>query len=158
MTSTPDAAEARVAEPGDAEAIGRLLHAFNVEFGEPTPGSDVMARRVRHLLEAGEITVVLGKGEPDSLALLRFRPSLWNDALDAYLEELYVVPARRGRGRGRALMEAAIELARRRGAADMHLGTSEADVAARALYESLGFSNREGGPDGPIQYFYEREL
>jgi ribosomal protein S18 acetylase RimI-like enzyme len=89
---------------------------------------------------------------------LRFRPSLWNDALDAYLEELYVAPARRGQGRGWALMEAAIELARGRGAADMHLGTSEADVAARALYESLGFSNREGGPNGPIQYFYEREL
>ena len=40
----------------------------------------------------------------------------------------------------------------------MDLGTSEDDVAARALYESLGFVNREGGPDGPISYFYEREL
>jgi hypothetical protein len=40
----------------------------------------------------------------------------------------------------------------------MDLGTSEDDVAARALYESLGFTNREGGPDGPISYFYEREL
>ena len=40
----------------------------------------------------------------------------------------------------------------------MDLGTSEGDVAARALYESLGFSNREGPPDGPISYFYEREL
>ena len=29
---------------------------------------------------------------------------------------------------------------------------------ARALYESLGFSNREGRPDGPRNYFYEREL
>lgn len=158
MTSAPDAGEVRVAEPGDAEAIGRLLHDFNVEFDEPTPGSGVMASRVRRLLEIGEITVLLGGGAPDGLALLRFRPSLWTDSLDAYLEELYVIPARRGHGLGRALMEAAIELARRRGAADMHLGTSEADVAARALYESLGFSNREGGPDGPIQYFYEREL
>ncbi|MFL5839941.1 MAG: GNAT family N-acetyltransferase [Thermoleophilaceae bacterium] len=158
MTSTPDSAEVRVAERGDADAIGRLLHDFNVEFGEPTPGSDVMASRVRRLLEAGEITVLLAGREPDGLALLRFRPSLWSDSLDAYLEELYVAPARRGQGRGRALMEAAIDLARSRGGGDMHLGTSEADVAARGLYESLGFSNREGGPDGPIQYFYEREL
>jgi GNAT superfamily N-acetyltransferase len=158
VKSTRDPAEVRIAEPGDAEAIGRLLHDFNVEFGEPTPGPDVVAGRVRRLLEAGEITVLLSRGGPDGLALLRFRPSLWNDALDAYLEELYFVPARRGQGRGRGLMEAAIELARTRGARDMHLGTSEADVAARALYESLGFINREGGPDGPIQYFYEREL
>jgi ribosomal protein S18 acetylase RimI-like enzyme len=55
-------------------------------------------------------------------------------------------------------MEAAIEVARARGAAWMDLGTGEDDVAARALYESLGFSNREGRPDGPVNYFYEREL
>ena len=24
--------------------------------------------------------------------------------------------------------------------------------------ESLGFSNREGAPDGPVNYVYEREL
>jgi ribosomal protein S18 acetylase RimI-like enzyme len=68
------------------------------------------------------------------------------------------VPARRGRGLGRALMNAAMKLARETGADYMDLGTSEADVAARALYESLGFSNREGKPDGPINYYYERKL
>jgi hypothetical protein len=25
-------------------------------------------------------------------------------------------------------------------------------------YESLGFSNRDAHPDGPVNYFYEREL
>jgi len=40
----------------------------------------------------------------------------------------------------------------------MDLGTGENDVVARALYESLGFSNREGKPNGPVNYFYEREL
>ena len=49
-------------------------------------------------------------------------------------------------------------LARGRGADHMDLGTSEDDVAARALYESLGFRNREGRADGPVSYFYEREL
>ena len=89
---------------------------------------------------------------------MRFRPSLWSEALECYLAELYVVPERRGRGLGRALMDAAIEHARRRGAGHMDLGTSEDDVAARRLYESLGFTNREGRPDGPVMYFYEREL
>jgi len=69
-----------------------------------------------------------------------------------------VVPERRGHGLGRALMNAALELARQEGAVWIDLGTSEADVVARKLYESLGFSNREGKPDGPINYFYEREL
>ena len=69
-----------------------------------------------------------------------------------------MVPGRRGQGLGRALMEAAIDQARHHGAAHMDLGASEDDVAARALYESLGFTNREGGPGGPVNYFYEREL
>ena len=30
----------------------------------------------------------------------------------------------------------------------MELGTGEADVVARALYESLGFDNHEHGPGG----------
>jgi ribosomal protein S18 acetylase RimI-like enzyme len=69
-----------------------------------------------------------------------------------------VVPGRRGLGLGRALMEAAIEVARAEGADHMDLGTGEDDVAARALYESLGFDNTGGRPGGPVNYFYEREL
>jgi ribosomal protein S18 acetylase RimI-like enzyme len=148
----------RRAELADAEAIGQLLHDFNSEFGEPTPGPRALAERVRQLLPAGEITVLLGGSKPHGLAVLRFRPAIWTEALDCYLEELYVVPGRRGQGLGRALMEAAIELAREKGATHMDLGTSEDDVAARALYERLGFSNREGKPGGPVNYFYEREL
>jgi ribosomal protein S18 acetylase RimI-like enzyme len=51
-----------------------------------------------------------------------------------------------------------MELARGRGADRMDLGTSEDDVAARALYERLGFTNRDGGAGGPVMYVYEREL
>ena len=40
----------------------------------------------------------------------------------------------------------------------MHLGTAENDVGARAPYESLGFNNRGGRIDGPVEYFCEREL
>ena len=148
----------RRAEAGDAGDIGRLLHDFNAEFGEPTPGADAVAERVRALLAAGEMIVVLGGDGPDGLAVLRPRPALLTEGLECYLEALYVVPARRGRGLGRAILEAAMDVARREGAIEMHLGTSERDVAARALYESLGFSNRDGQADGPVNHLYEREL
>jgi ribosomal protein S18 acetylase RimI-like enzyme len=148
----------RLGELGDADAIGRLLHEFNSEFDEPTPGPHRLAERIGQLLAEGEIGVLLAGAGPDGLAVLRFRPSIWSLALECYLAELYVVPGRRGHGLGRALMEAAMELARERGADYMDLGTGEDDAAARALYESLGFDNRGGRPDGPVNYFYEREL
>jgi ribosomal protein S18 acetylase RimI-like enzyme len=148
----------RRANPADAEAIGRLLHDFNTEYEEFTPGPEALAERVRELLGSGDPEVLLAGDEPCGLAVLRFRPAIWKEGLECYLAELYVAPDRRGQGLGRALMEAAIELARERGAHWMDLGTSEDDVAARALYESLGFTNREGRPDGPIMYVYERDL
>ena len=148
----------RRAAVDDAPAVARLLHDFNTEFSDPTPGVAVLTDRTRQLLAERKITVLLGGAGPDGLAVLRFRPSFWTGALDAYLEELYVAPAERGRGIGRALLEAAIEAAREAGAARMDLGTSEDDSAARALYESCGFTNRERPPDGPIMLHYERDL
>jgi GNAT superfamily N-acetyltransferase len=156
--SDPPSLSVRRGTSRDAVDIGRLLHDFNNEYGDPTPGPARLAERIRQLLAGGDTAVLLGGAGPDGLAVLRFRPAIWSEALECYLAELYVVPERRAQGLGRALMNAAIELARREGAGYMDLGTSEADVAARALYESLGFSNREGRPDGPISYFYEREL
>jgi GNAT superfamily N-acetyltransferase len=148
----------RCASAADAHAIGHLLHDFNREYDEPTPGPSVLAERIGRLLGAADTVVVVGGPGPDGLAVLRFRPDIWSESLECCLAELYVAPGRRGEGLGRALMNAAIDQAKRHGAGRMDLGTSEDDVAARGLYESLGFTNREGAPDGPVNYFYEREL
>ncbi len=150
--------EIRRAGPGDAAEVARLLHDFNSEFEEPTPDLATLTERSRRLLEAGEMTVLLAGEGPDGISLFRFRPALWAEGLECYLQELYVAPALRGRGIGRALLEATIELARERGAAGVDLNTGETDTEARALYESMGFTNREGSPDGPSMLFYEREI
>ena len=143
----------RRAGVSDAETIARLLHDFNCEFDEPTPEPPLLAARVRRLFEAGDTAVLLGGGGPDGLAVLRFRLAIWSDALECYLAELYVAPHRRGQGLGRALVEAAIDDARVRGADRVELATGES--AARAFYESLGFTT---GEIGSIDYFYQREL
>lgn len=152
--------EARIRRAGveDAAEIARLLHDFNAEFDEPTPSVSVLTEYSRRLLEDGEMAVLLAGAGPDAIALLRFRPSVWTGKQEAHLQELYVVPALRGRGIGRALLEATIATAREAGATGIDLNTGETDTAARALYESIGFTNREGSPDGPSMLFYEREI
>jgi len=148
----------RLASAGDAPVFGTLLHAFNVEFGEPMPSPEVIAERAAPLIRSGDVTVLFVGDGPHGFAELRFRRSIYTGALDAYLEELYVVPERRGQGLGRALLEAAMEHARDRGARHIDLNTSEDDVAARALYARMGFTNREGTPDGPRMLYFERDL
>lgn len=150
--------EIRRAGPKDAAEIARLLYDFNTEFDEPTPDIPALTQRSRRLLEEEEMTVLLFGHGPDGISLIRFRPSLWADGLEAYLQELYVIPALRGRGIGRALLAATIEAAREAGASSIDLNTGETDTAARALYKSMGFTNREGSPDGPSMLFYERDI
>lgn len=148
----------RRAGSADAEVIGRLLHDFNTEFEEITPGPEALADRVRDLLAGDGFIVLVGADEARGLAVLRLRPSIWTQGLECYLAELYVQPGHRRRGLGLALMTAALEVARTEGADYIEVATSEDDVGARALYERLGFSNRERGPGGPLMYVYEREL
>jgi hypothetical protein len=101
----------QVAVAGDAAEIARLLHDFNTEFSEPSPGVERLADTVAGPIARGEATVLLAGEGPDGLAVLRLRTAIWS-----------------------------------------------AGPEARSLYESSGFSNREGSPDGPSMLFYEREL
>ncbi|GAB4003318.1 GNAT family N-acetyltransferase [Nocardioides ultimimeridianus] len=149
----------RVGGPADAALLGRMLAEFNEEYGETEPTADVIAGLATAQLASGEVAVLFGPGDPPAgFAQLRFRGSLYSPGPDACLEELWVRPAARGAGLGRALLEAAMGLARERGADRIDLNTSVEDEAARSLYASAGFTNAEGGPGGPSMLYYERDL
>jgi len=157
MATAPE--RSRIAERGDSEEVADLLDRFQREFDEHTPGAKLLAPRVREHI-GGHLSVFLLAGPPHvGVAQLRFREYLLTGAPTCYLEELYVVPDRRGEGHGRMLMETAMALARERRATTMELVTGASDTAARRLYESLGFSNlEEGGRPETQMLYYEREL
>jgi ribosomal protein S18 acetylase RimI-like enzyme len=150
--------EIRRATTADALDAGRLLHDFNAEFDEPAPEPAKIAEHLAEQISGGTTIVLLAGDGPDGIAAMQISPEVISGNLSAYVEELYVVPAKRGNGIGRALMDAAMKMARELGATRIDLTTSDDDVAARSLYESLGFVNREKPPDGPLMFFYEREL
>jgi ribosomal protein S18 acetylase RimI-like enzyme len=157
MTSSTE--PSRIADSDDADEVAALLDRFQKEFDEFTPGANVLATRVRDHLERG-LSVFLLAGPPHvGVAQLRFREYLHTGMPICYLEELYVVPDRRGEGHGKQMLQTAMEVARDRGATSIELNTAVDDTAARGLYESLGFTNleKDGRPETQMLY-YERDL
>ena len=147
----------RVAEPRDAEVVAGLLHDFNTEFRTPTPGVEVLGRRLESLLRS-DATIALIAGEPAAgLALLTMRPNVWYDGPVALLDELYVRPELRGRRIGTALLERACAVVRGRGGRLFEVNVDEPDTDARRFYERHGFVNEPPGETGRM-LSYEREL
>jgi len=111
-------------------------------LGGTAPSAQEIAESVAILLADEHTELLLARhGErPAGLCQLRYRHSVWTGCPDCWLEDLYVDDDARGHGLGRALVEAAFDRARARGARRIELDTDADNVAAVALYESLGFS------------------
>lgn len=147
----------RLATVDDAGEAAHLLHDFNVEFDTPSPGPVTLTARLRALLAGTSTFAVLGGQPACSLALVTLRPNVWFDGPVALLDEMYVVPARRGHGIGSAVLELATTTARGHGAELFEINVDEGDVDARRFYERHGFSCLE--PDtGERAFYYQRQL
>ena len=148
---------ARRAGPDDAEALARLLHDFNTEFDTPTPGTSVIARRLRALL-AGSSTIAYVAGEPAAgTALVTLRPNVWYEGQVALLDELYVEPDRRGQGLGAAMIRLLIADAVEMGVSAIEINVDAGDVDAQRFYERHGFSGMDHDT-GERAFYYSLEL
>lgn len=140
-------ASIRRAKGEDAGLVARLLHDFNSEFGEPGPSAAELERRFVALLDRDDLVVHLAEedGDPQGFALTTLRPTPYGDGPLAVLDELYVVPDRRGCGVGSVLLGAVREHCRAVAVEEMHINVDAPDAGARRFYERHGFSHLDDG-------------
>lgn len=62
---------------------------------------------------------------------------------DAFVDEFFLLPAHRGHGGGRAVLEQVKDAARALGIRALHLEVARDNARARALYADCGFAARE---------------
>ena len=137
------------AAPDEASAVASLLCGFRDHQGYDFPPDESMLASVERIIGRDDAEYLLaGDEEPLAVAQVRYRWSVWWDAEDCWLEDLYVDAKARGRGLGRLLTQAVIDRATARGCRRVELDVNSENPPALALYRSLGFdTGKTGGQD-----------
>ncbi len=133
MTATIEIVEHPTAEV--VEALARLLP--QLSSATPPDASELAT------IMAGGSTVFVARVDGvivGSLTLVLYRIPT---GLKAWIEDVVVDDAARGRGVGEALNRAALDAARRHGAKAVSLTSRPSRQAANRLYERIGFSARD---------------
>lgn len=126
--------------PADADTLLRFAQDFHREDGHP-------------LDAAGELAVVqITAGEPFARAwivrqaheaigyvVLTLGYSIEYGGRDGFIDDLYLVPAARGRGVGRKLLDFTLARASELGIRTLHLEVEAGNDGATRLYRSAGF-------------------
>jgi GNAT superfamily N-acetyltransferase len=81
-------------------------------------------------------------GQVVGLAHYIFRPSTWDKNDYCYLEDLFVDPAIRGKGVGRALIDELHKIAIERGSKRLYWTTAPDNETARNLYDKVAITDR----------------
>ncbi len=135
--------EANLADAAEAAGFLTVLDSYAAdEMGGATPLDPEVRRRLVPALREQPSALVLLAFEAEravGLATCFFGFSTFAARRLLNVHDLAVLPAFRGRGVGRALLNAAEEHARTRGCAKLTLEVREDNARARGLYEERGF-------------------
>ncbi len=139
-TSPPDFA-IRFAARGDVPTILSLIR----ELAEYERAPNEVVATEEQLREglfgaqpAAEVLLALEAGEAIGFALFFHNFSTWMGRPGLYLEDLFVRPARRGKGYGRALLVQLAEIARERKYGRMEWAVLDWNEPAIQFYRKLG--------------------
>jgi ribosomal protein S18 acetylase RimI-like enzyme len=132
---------ARPAAAADLERVSALFDQYRQFYHQPA--DPALARTfITRRFERGESVVLVAEADGTGvLGFCQLYPSFCSVAAGPILVlyDLFVEATLRRRGAGRLLLQAAADYAREAGAVRMELATAKTNVAAQAVYESLGW-------------------
>ena len=144
----------RPAEERDLDEIATLFDAYR-QFYEK-PADLALARRyIVERFQRKESAIILAENETGEIVgFTQLYPAFCSvlAAKTFVLYDLFVTPAARGTGAGRALMEAAEAHGRNAGAARLELSTANTNKIGQSLYESCGWVRDN------VFYVYQKSL
>lgn len=91
----------------------------------------------------GRVWLMRSGGEAAGYVVLTLGFSLEFEGRDAFVDELYVGAAHRGRGLGRRAISFVEEACRALGVRALHLEVERENAAAQALYRKCGFADHD---------------
>jgi GNAT superfamily N-acetyltransferase len=128
-----------------ASNLEEILHLLAAQFGEH--GIELPDQALRNAVAAvldrddlGFFVVASDGAQTVGLAAVSFAWTLEHGGRSAWLDELYVLPERRGAGIGTALLREAVRHAAATGCAAVDLEVDRDHRRAEALYAREGFS------------------
>ena len=133
----------REATSRDALLLHELMRAFNAEH--EFHWHEEMGAAMDRLLQdpsLGLAWLIESEDQNIGYIVICFGFSLEFRGRDAFVDELYVRPAFRGRGFGRAALVRVADEARKHGVRALHLEVARGTPALLRLYESLGYEER----------------
>lgn len=120
-----------------------LWHAYQ-RFYEVALGDAVDARTWQRMLDPAEPVQAHGafddRGQLLGIVHSVLHRTTWSEGPSCYLQDLFTVPAARGRGVGRALIEAVYARAAQAGASRVWWLTHESNATGRRLYDRVALN------------------
>lgn len=130
----------RTLQPADRSRWGALWQGY-LDFYETAVPADVTELTWRRLMdpEAPILGFCAARADGDLLGIVHylFHPVTWAAGPRCYLEDLFTAPHARGKGVGRALIEAVYAAADARGADQVYWLTASTNATARKLYDQV---------------------
>ena len=132
------------ATPADVGEVAPLFDAYR-QFYHKSPDLEAARRFLFARLSKGESVLFVARHDGQLVGFVQLYPVFSSVALmrQWILNDLYVIPAARKLGVGRALIERARELAEATRANCLTLETAANNIPAQRLYDSLGWKREQ---------------